>query len=240
MTATSRPPLVSSPLITHHWSLDWDVRWHVGRTPLENMTIDEELLQSCHDTSRPLLRGYAWRQPAISYGFAQRTDALHEAAGQASVALVRRPTGGGLVVHGGDLCYSLIVPRVVIGSMRELFALAGERVRAALRHLGVSAMSAVEELRHEACAAGALRSDVMVGGRKVAGCAGRRTRQALLVQGYIAVMAPPQEAMRVLPDRLRRQIEERGTTLSESSGRGFSPAEVFAALQRSEDVIHAM
>src|SRR6188474_772318 len=70
-----------------------------------NMAIDEGLLESA---SIPTIRFYRWRSPALSFGyFGKFTDVAIYAAER---DLVRRWTGGGIVFHGDDLTYSIVIP----------------------------------------------------------------------------------------------------------------------------------
>ena len=70
-----------------------------------NMALDEVLLG---DICEPLLRIYRWEGAAVSFGYFGRYAPV--AAAWPGRALVRRMTGGGVVPHGSDLTYSLIVP----------------------------------------------------------------------------------------------------------------------------------
>src|ERR1700722_14928864 len=71
-----------------------------------NMAIDEALL---HAASEPILRVYRWIRPAVSFGYFGRFDDVAEA--WPGREMVRRWTGGGVVAHGEDITYTLIVPR---------------------------------------------------------------------------------------------------------------------------------
>src|SRR6476661_2241308 len=79
-----------------------DVSPHAAAT---NMAIDEALLERA---VVPTVRFYRWRSPALSFGyFGKLTDvAIHAAERD----LVRRWTGGGIVFHGNDLTYSIVIP----------------------------------------------------------------------------------------------------------------------------------
>ena len=70
------------------------------------MALDEALLRGAAARGRPLLRVYAWAQPAASFGYFQKFPA-HLAG---TYAVVRRPTGGGVVYHGDDTTYTVIAP----------------------------------------------------------------------------------------------------------------------------------
>src|SRR6266516_3234204 len=70
-----------------------------------NMAIDEALLE--HATV-PSIRFYRWHSPALSFGYFGK---FADVAGFATERdLVRRWTGGGIVFHGEDLTYSIVIP----------------------------------------------------------------------------------------------------------------------------------
>ena len=73
------------------------------------MSLDEALLCACA-TAAPVLRFYRWARPAVSLGYRQSAPAWLARAEPLGVDTVRRATGGGTVVHVGDLTYSVIVP----------------------------------------------------------------------------------------------------------------------------------
>lgn len=80
------------------------------------MAIDEQLLDAsvaAGERARPVLRLYRWRRPTLSLGFHQRAIApgWSALARQGRIDLVRRPSGGRAVLHGGDLTYALIWPQ---------------------------------------------------------------------------------------------------------------------------------
>jgi lipoate-protein ligase A len=150
-----------------------------------NMALDEALLQ--HATT-PTLRVYGWRARALSLGYFSRfAEAQRTAAGRETV---RRWTGGGLVEHGDDLTYTLIVPRTA-GFFQhaplDSYRLIHERIAQWLRARGMDATVAPgsAEDSSSACFASHVRYDVVAGTTKIAGAAQRRTRWGLLHQGSI-------------------------------------------------------
>src|SRR5215467_3946004 len=70
-----------------------------------NMAIDEALLESA---TVPSVRFYGWQSPALSFGYFGRFSDVAIYAGERD--LVRRWTGGGIVFHGNDLTYSIVIP----------------------------------------------------------------------------------------------------------------------------------
>jgi lipoate-protein ligase A len=162
-----------------------------------NMAIDEALLETA---VVPTIRFYRWRFPATSFGyFGKFSDVAIYAAER---DLVRRWTGGGIVFHGDDLTYSVVIPAsdpVFDESSIAIYekihrALCGALVKTGQRAVvaggvdpgGFSAATrAAVNANGYNCFANPVRADVMMDGRKIAGAAQRRTRHGLLQQGSI-------------------------------------------------------
>jgi len=161
------------------------------------MSIDEALLEAA---TVPTIRFYRWRSPALSFGyFGKFSDIANYAAER---DLVRRWTGGGIVFHGDDLTYSIVIPASDSAFNKSSVAIY-EKI-----HRGLArALNAVDERavvaggvdpgeiavrKHTAvsasgynCFENPVHADVMIDGRKIAGAAQRRTRRGLLQQGSI-------------------------------------------------------
>lgn len=72
-----------------------------------NMARDEHLLHS-NKWTPAALRLYSWSEPTISLGYFQRFDAVAELpAPERDLAVVRRATGGGAILHDRELTYCL-------------------------------------------------------------------------------------------------------------------------------------
>ena len=150
-----------------------------------NMAIDEVLLSTAQSA---ILRFYRWNTPSVSFGYFVRFAEACELAGNR--ALVRRWTGGGIVPHGDDLTYS-----IMIGAPNDAFALPSkiiyQRVHStlgnALREIGIVAVLTETKAAKisDACFANPVVSDVIESGRKIAGAAQRKTGSGLLHQGSI-------------------------------------------------------
>ncbi len=162
-----------------------------------NMAIDEALLETA---VVPAIRFYRWRSPALSFGyFGKFSDVAIYAAER---DLVRRWTGGGIVFHGDDLTYSIVIPAndpVFDESSIAIYERIHRALCEALNGIGTPAVVAgdtdpgglVDGIRAAVsasgynCFANPVRADVMINGRKIAGAAQRRTRRGLLQQGSI-------------------------------------------------------
>ena len=77
-----------------------------------NMALDEALLNGFKEGDRPIIRLYGWEN-ALSLG---KFSNIHRCLDiqklkDQKLPIVRRMSGGGVLVHGGDISYTLILPR---------------------------------------------------------------------------------------------------------------------------------
>jgi lipoate-protein ligase A len=169
-----------------------------------NMAIDEVLL---HHATMPQLRVYHWARPAVSFGYFGQSARV--AAQWPERELVRRWTGGGVVLHGEDLTYSLVVPRrcsFFSITTRESYRAIHERI-AILLPLARTAESA-GSISSDACFENLAQHDLLIAGQKVAGAAQRRTRHGLLHQG--SIQSAEANALRAsLAETLARHVDRR-------------------------------
>ena len=162
-----------------------------------NMAIDEALLEYA---TVPSIRFYRWHSPALSFGYFGKF--AHVACYASERDLVRRWTGGGIVFHGDDLTYSIVIPAndnafsessmsIYEKVHRVLCDAVGCNGKRAVVAGGVNPGGAADAIRIAFsaggynCFANPVRADVIVDGRKIAGAAQRRTRRGLLQQGSI-------------------------------------------------------
>lgn len=156
-----------------------------------NMSVDEALLLEVQRTGRPVLRLYRWERPAVSLGYRQkRPDWLVRAEGL-GIEVVRRASGGGSVLHAGDLTYAVVAPVPAAGlpgdmrgSSRWIQALLLEGLRGA----GVAAAAALPVARAERaelCFSASTGTEIDSAGAKLVGSAQRRTRWGFLQHGSI-------------------------------------------------------
>jgi lipoate-protein ligase A len=193
---------VSTSLDTTTWLLASLHVYHDdgGHSGAMNMALDEALLEHA---AVPSIRFYQWHSPALSFGyFGKFTDV---AAYAPAHDLVRRWTGGGIVFHGDDLTYSIVIPvrdPVFAASSMNIYKKIHRALTDALNGIGKRAVVvgsmdpessclAVRPTRAGIgdagynCFANPVHADVMLNGRKIAGAAQRRTRRGLLQQGSV-------------------------------------------------------
>lgn len=150
------------------------------------MAADEMLLATAEV---PVLRVYSWSAYETSVGVRFDLQKLPEELLQLTV--VKRPTGGGIVWHGKDKTFTLMVPTrkmeqrfQVQQSYRWIHA---ALARCLARETGEPHGLVAEEsgVLGDRCFASPVAWDVVCRGQKVAGGAQRRTRSGFLHQGSI-------------------------------------------------------
>ena len=160
------------------------------------MARDEALLVRVGGgESPPTLRFYQWDPPTVSLGYFQKYADFERLASPAGdLEVVRRPTGGGAILHDKELTYSLTVPlghALLRDGPNALYELAHNALidalggdQAAATPCGASDDSGAAKGPFF-CFARRHHLDVLVGNDKLAGSAQRRTRQAVLQHGSI-------------------------------------------------------
>jgi lipoate-protein ligase A len=160
-----------------------DVVPHAGAW---NMAVDQALLEL---VGRPVLRVYEWDQPTVTMGYAQPFAKLAEALPDWPV--IRRWTGGGVVFHGEDFTYTLMVPAGhawaetrPVESYRLIHgALADGLVASGVAGCRLAEAEDVKDLPF--CFEAPALHDVIRGSVKVAGAGQRRGKLGLLHQGSV-------------------------------------------------------
>jgi lipoate-protein ligase A len=201
---------------------------HTPHSAAMNMAIDEALLEYA---TIPLIRFYRWQSSALSFGYFGRFTDI--APYQCERDLVRRWTGGGIVFHGEDLTYSLVIPTsdtAFAESSISIYERIHQALCDALRETGwravvagvvdsdagsvtVATRAGISDAGYS-CFANPVRADVMINGRKIAGAAQRRTRRGLLQQGSIQGIDLQSDlaqrfAQELSTDRSERKIDEK-------------------------------
>ena len=159
-----------------------------------NMAVDEALLENFKESDLPILRLYRW-EPSLSLGrFSKVFESVDKQVLQRQrLSVVRRMTGGGVLIHGGDLSYTLVLPREFLNDkgVKESYRYLCEFLILLYERLGYKADFACDmklELKEsDICLAGNEAYDIMIGGQKMGGNAQRYTRHTLFQHGSIPI-----------------------------------------------------
>jgi lipoate-protein ligase A len=170
------------------------------------MALDEALLDAvAADPQSAYIRTYQWSTPTLSLGYFQHVAEAEAEPRWRGLPWVRRPTGGGAILHDREITYAVVVParhplarpstalyRAVHQAFRDLLAALG--LSASLRpgnSLGepAAALASGEAPRLDRrpflCFLDPAEHDVIADGAKIVGSAQRRRGGAVLQHGSV-------------------------------------------------------
>ncbi|MBU1667355.1 lipoate--protein ligase family protein [bacterium] len=159
-----------------------------------NMAVDEALLYSFKDHDIPILRIYGWEN-ALSFGRFSKPDKIIDInrIKYNNISYVRRITGGGVLVHGNDISYTIIMPRKLLEgrSIKEnYYYLSGFLIKfyekLALKAEFASTLN-FNISSSDICLAANEPYDIMINANKMGGNAQRYIKHTLLQHGTIPI-----------------------------------------------------
>ena len=174
------------------------------------MALDEVLLRS---VERPTLRIYRWTGPCVTFGYFQSLEAVRQV--YPDTPLVRRWTGGGMVEHGKDLTFSLMIPKGDSAASMPPASFYSELHRHIAGWLA-SVVSSEVRLAGEGdiksgplCFTAPAGNDILMSGQKILGGAQRRSAGSLLYQGSLqGIGGVPLDSM-AMARSLSRSVDQR-------------------------------
>ncbi len=164
-----------------------------------NMAADEAILRQRRiGASLSTLRLYSWLKPTVSLGYFQQVGAsMADLCRQQQLDLIRRPTGGGFVLHDQEITFSVIFSRQDLRQQRqavEYYRVIAGCVKKALLKLGLTVTLAEQVFNGKdssfLCFNKPTKYDLLVAGRKICGSAQRRYRDIILQQGSLILRTP--------------------------------------------------
>ena len=160
-----------------------------------NMARDEVLLQSAVEHQIASLRFYGWSTATVSLGYFQPAAGRLSDSRLAQLPWVRRPTGGGTLVHDREVTYALALhPHSLWQVQAQWIRRIHVIIHQALVELGARRLSLVTDMRPSGeglCFQQHTFGDVLCQRSKVVGSAQRKHRQALLQHGGILLAQSP-------------------------------------------------
>ncbi|MDP3012992.1 MAG: lipoate--protein ligase family protein [Candidatus Subteraquimicrobiales bacterium] len=158
---------------------------------LLNMSIDNAILDAhSFGYTLPTLRIYSWAFPTISFGHSQNIEGVLNLnfCQHKGIDIVKRPTGGGITLHGTDLSYSFIISRKfgLPSSILKSYRLVCSVLISALNSLGIEVeFASGSYYKNEICLGSLNETDLVHKGQKFGGNAQVWKEGTLLHQGTI-------------------------------------------------------
>lgn len=214
-----------------------------------NMARDEYLLYSAE--YRPAaLRIYQWSPPTLSLGCFQRYAQIRELPEDVQrLAVVRRPTGGGAILHDREITYCLTLDDSLAPATRApvtLYRLVHELWRSVLADDGIAGELAPESYPFPSPRRGPFfcfekpgQTDLLVGARKLLGSAQRRVPGRVLQHGSLLLgrrfaAHPGADLGEPPPERVERWVA--GFTSRLAQALGLSPHDAAWTTTALDDV----
>jgi len=171
----------------------------VDKIPLKgslNMAVDEYLLHSIEKDSLTYLRFYQWERPTVSVGYSQKIKKVVNLnyCLRNSIDIVRRITGGKLVLHHQEITYSVCSSdnKTFPPTLSESYRFISEALIHGLKKMGIDAYLASEAPASYTkgnlpCFSYPARNEIEVDGKKIVGSAQKRLGSRFVQHGSIPV-----------------------------------------------------
>jgi lipoate-protein ligase A len=169
----------------------------VHDTPLAgslNMAVDAFLFEALADAPGTTLRFYQWVRPTASLGASQKIERVVDAdfCRRNGIDIVRRPTGGKVVLHHDELTYAVVSnDEALFGpTLGSSYRRISEALILGLGKLGLRAAPAGPPPPDYArgtmpCFSHPARDEIEIGGRKIVGSAQKRIGPRFLQHGSL-------------------------------------------------------
>jgi lipoate-protein ligase A len=221
----------------------------VDREPLPgqwNMALDEVLFARAGELGETYLRFYRWDRPTASLGYSQDAARVIDLGycRNHGIGVVRRITGGKLVLHDREVTYSVASSDVGAFSdtLRESYRRISLALMKGLEFLGLAAALAAASPEAYVrgtmpCFAFPARDEIEIGGKKIIGSAQKRTGCLFLQHGSVPLEKDEGLLAAVSAPGRTPETATGMTSLSEALGRPASFDEAVDALRRGFEAV---
>ena len=158
----------------------------------ENMATDDALLSSYNENDSAIFRLYSWEN-SFTIGVSQKFE-NYPISSLYKGNYAKRITGGGVLFHGHDLSYSLVIPTKLLDGLniKESYERICLFILKFYKKIGLDAKyvkdcNTIELSKNEYCQVGFEAYDILVDGKKIGGNAQRRTKKAIFQHGSIPI-----------------------------------------------------
>ncbi|MBD3414214.1 MAG: hypothetical protein GF421_07290 [Candidatus Aminicenantes bacterium] len=194
-----------------------------------NMAVDDYLFESLAKKSQTVVRFYSWKKPTVSIGCSQDIKQVLnlEFCRKNSIDIVRRITGGKLVLHFKEVTYSICSSDVqtFTSSLSKSYQLISKSLVRGLNDMGIPAYLA--EGNQEAYSRSSLpcfsypaQNEIKVKEKKIVGSAQKRTGGIFIQHGSIPLISDDQ-LLRSISLLEQKNEKVRMISVSQALGKGI-------------------
>lgn len=158
----------------------------------KNMQIDNALLKSFCKDDIPILRIYQWT-PSFSVGVSQKCEDFPLLLEKYNNNCARRMTGGGVLFHGFDISYSLVLPSLKYEALhvKKSYEKICQFLLKFYKNLGLNPSFAkdlqLNLSKSDFCQVGFETYDIIIEGKKIGGNAQKRVKNVIFQHGSIPI-----------------------------------------------------
>jgi lipoate-protein ligase A len=181
------------------------------------MAVDEILMESQKKNARPVLRIYSWERPSYSIGYFQSAPDIAKRFGcdKKNIPVVRRPSGGGVVFHDGDITFSLSLGNpnpFLTGDAKSSYLKINEALASGLRDMYAGldffdcrSVPSGRAGNGRVCFEEPACYDLLWKGKKVVGASQRRKKDAVLYQSSVALRGDREKIIACMLEGFRKK-----------------------------------
>ena len=158
-----------------------------------NMAIDKALSISYEKDDMPILRFYTWEN-SFTVGLGQDIENYDDLKDIYKDNCSKRITGGGVLFHGHDISYSLVLSNTEFGnlSIKQSYEKICQFLLEFYKNLGlnpsfVKDSEYIKLKKNEFCQVGFEAYDIIVNGNKIGGNAQKRNKKLIFQHGSVPI-----------------------------------------------------
>ena len=158
------------------------------------MAVDDYMFQSLGEEPTTYLRFYLWNKPTVSIGYSQKAEKVVDLdfCRKRGIEIVRRITGGKLVLHHKEVTYTVCSSDTDIFSQKlmDSYKLISEALNRGLQRMEIESQLAKETPSEYVrgalpCFSHPARNEIEVDGKKIIGSAQKRKGKKFIQHGSI-------------------------------------------------------
>jgi len=159
-----------------------------------NMAADEFLFKELGTEPKTFIRFYSWKRPTVSLGYSQKISRVldEDFCKKNNIDVVRRITGGKLVLHHREVTYSVCSSdkKIFSSSLNKSYKVISEALINGLKELNIPAYLEQENNPSYSksslpCFSYPARNEIKVKGKKIIGSAQKREGSKFIQHGSI-------------------------------------------------------